>query len=633
MNQLANGSFEAGWKDEGSAQVPNGWAYWYARRTFSNWIDSSVAAKFSAPEVRHLTRDDLPESEHDLFFFDDSDTTLKIFAPKYKTCWAALRQAVDVPAGLYRLTIPLFPDVINKKEDGEKKPAPDPQSGMMRWIINDWARHDNPDGWFTMQPFLEPHWYTKFFEWPGGELVVGAEWVFPHPLGKDGGSAGIFTDAWELIRVGDIEPPENEKYERVVHLLPQEVTADEVAEVMAVALGPRQSLTFSAHDAFITHDDLIRRTVVVWAVDRWGGKDALEGWVLERYPPLPETFYKQFSQQPTPEPPEPEPPAPTKLGEHISFHRQTNIDGLYQFIADVKPALVKLVGGIEDSKRVKDACSTTLVDYRHVVRHQGQYIDTLNIHDFLELFRPTLERHMQWVDVFEGVNEEPPNAQLAAWSSALSDEVYRRYGEDCGVCLMNLAVGNGQPQVLLPVAKAADRNGHWIGYHSYFPCHPAYAEQWMEEVAEWYHMRHLLYLDPYFRAFGAFPRYLETEGGGVGADATVTINAMSSPWPVFNEEWLAVKNQPLISADDDASQGVGGLDPAGGWRSEDCLNGDRDRYYRLLLRLREKVGEWNAEHNNRAEGCTLFTVGDDYVGWRNYKFWTDDINALSAVLA
>ena len=65
LNLLANPSFEDGWTDDGNRQVPNGWEFWY-----------STDGDYVPPEMRHLTRADVPADEHELFWWDDSEYTL-----------------------------------------------------------------------------------------------------------------------------------------------------------------------------------------------------------------------------------------------------------------------------------------------------------------------------------------------------------------------------------------------------------------------------------------------------------------------------------------------------------------------------------------------------------------------------
>jgi hypothetical protein len=192
-----------------------------------------------------------------------------------------------------------------------------------------------------------------------------------------------------------------------------------------------------------------------------------------------------------------------------------------------------------------------------------------------------------------------------AFECALSDEAARR---DIGVgaVLLNGAVGNpghSEVIVMLPAAEAAVRNGHWLGYHPYFPCHPDFAERWIEDEGRHHHMRALLSWDPVFVENGCKPRYLFTETGAIGA-------------------YPREDGRP-----------AGYVSAGSGWRAPECLNGDRTRYYALLKQWRGMVADWNALNENRAEGAMLFTIGATWVGWDRFKLWKDDLDALRAVLS
>ena len=187
---------------------------------------------------------------------------------------------------------------------------------------------------------------------------------------------------------------------------------------------------------------------------------------------------------------------------------------------------------------------------------------------------------------------------------ALSDELARR-NIGVGACLLNTAVGNPdhglETEMLLPAASAAVRNEGWLGYHPYFPCTPEKAARWMETEWEHYHGRALASWDVSFAKFNVEPRYLFTEGGAVGA----TVRDDGRP---------------------------GALNANAGWKYSGCLNGDLDAYIVLLLRFREKVAEWNATHDNRAETLTIFTTGASYIGWPEFTFNTNELSALEAAL-
>ncbi len=104
-----------------------------------------------------------------------------------------------------------------------------------------------------------------------------------------------------LLCADDISPASNVcegrqgepyPYARVMHLLSPTVTAVQRRVIDSMAEQQAQSLTRSANDAFIRHEDITSLHVIVWNVDGFGGAEALEAWVLQHYPPLPTIEYR-----------------------------------------------------------------------------------------------------------------------------------------------------------------------------------------------------------------------------------------------------------------------------------------------------------------------------------------------------
>lgn len=102
----------------------------------------------------------------------------------------------------------------------------------------------------------------------------------------------------ELPAIDPIDPPPPDPirhYDRVVHLLPQPTTYDRLLIVQHEAYQRRETVTFSADDAFITAPGLDSRKVYVWNVGAFGGRDYFEAWVDEWYSPRPEIIYREFA--------------------------------------------------------------------------------------------------------------------------------------------------------------------------------------------------------------------------------------------------------------------------------------------------------------------------------------------------
>lgn len=289
-------------------------------------------------------------------------------------------------------------------------------------------------------------------------------------------------------------------------------------------------------------------------------------------------------------------PAPKLPGTFLTLHRQTEVDGILQFVEQAKPRWFKLVTDIEYARHIKDASPDTKIIYRDAPNIPTQ-----------EALLQLAEIHADHIDAIEEQNEtiatnDPVGAIVAVERAVNFSEQLAIRQLPVKACLLNVAVGNpGHDEVewLLPAAEAAVLNGHYLGYHPYFPAHPQYAAEWLVSEGKHHHMRALLSWDPVFAAHGLKPKYLFTECGAIGA-------------------YVREDGRP------------GGYVGAGsGWRSPECLNGDWTGYLSLLLEWQKMVENWNKWHDNRAAAGMIFTVGAAYVGWDYFKLWLDELNDLA----
>jgi hypothetical protein len=230
----------------------------------------------------------------------------------------------------------------------------------------------------------------------------------------------------------------------------------------------------------------------------------------------------------------------------------------------------------------------------------------------------------------------------------MSNEMFRRYGDAVKACSANWPVGNGEGEALLEWARTIAKNKHLACYHPYHPVCPQWAEEWMESEAQWYHLRNLYHIDPYFAANGVFVDWLGTESGAVegvpleGPGILGTHGYLVGAAPRvarLSDEWMAAKalekfmGNVVDSGHIAFAYNVGPLDPTGGWRSSDALNGDLDRYIRLQQRLEEKIDKWNAVNGNRMRGTTIFTIAAKYCNWLNYRLVEPDLDAFAEAFA
>ena len=83
------------------------------------------------------------------------------------------------------------------------------------------------------------------------------------------------------------EPEPSVSFIKKVHLVPQDATSDELAQVLAVAIPNKEDFTWSVDSAFATNPNLTRQ-VTVWEVQRiTGTAKALARYVVDHYPPWP----------------------------------------------------------------------------------------------------------------------------------------------------------------------------------------------------------------------------------------------------------------------------------------------------------------------------------------------------------
>jgi murein DD-endopeptidase MepM/ murein hydrolase activator NlpD len=295
------------------------------------------------------------------------------------------------------------------------------------------------------------------------------------------------------------------------------------------------------------------------------------------------------------EPPPPQIPS-VSAKKLLGLHIQTTVPEWLDYVADVQPRVVKLVGNIELSRAIKDRSPNTLVVYRHHVSHQEPYYNTDNplrtANQFLDTHRDALARNQAWIDADESLNEEVPthnNHKLSqavafdvAFAQALSDS-----GIDVAPVLLCGAVGNPdhgtETELLIPAARAAVQHNGFLGYHAYFwaNTNESGLDSWWRHHAG----RALESWDPVFRRAGLYPRYIFGEFGAVGS----------------NDGYALFEGQ--------------------GWKHPGCMNENAERYLQHLKSWADRVNAWNADHNDRALGGTIFTTGIG-IGWEYFQFHT-----------
>lgn len=189
-NLLANPSFEQGWYHPGGVpelQIPEGWQFWNA--VGGNQLDPDPWNEWVRPEVRVLSSAFLPPEEHDLFIWD-GDQTVKVFKGS-GAIWFELTKTVTLSPGTYVLIINVFPDLVDRYENGQKIWAPDPLSGEVKLIAG-----NGTTGWMLPTFGQKNRFQTTFTVSKTQTVTVGAamrgRWAIENN--------GWFMDDWGLYK-------------------------------------------------------------------------------------------------------------------------------------------------------------------------------------------------------------------------------------------------------------------------------------------------------------------------------------------------------------------------------------------------------------------------------------------------
>ncbi|MBE2224913.1 MAG: LysM peptidoglycan-binding domain-containing protein [Anaerolineae bacterium] len=133
-NLLPNGSFEEDWyffQGVSEWQLPNGWSM----SVNEGANNSGSGGLFFRPEIRLLSRPDLPSSEANKFIFQ-GDKTIKAFKGDAPTNFAIFRDIALQP-GSYRFSMSFFPDSVWGYSGSNKVYNGDPLSAEARIIVGD----------------------------------------------------------------------------------------------------------------------------------------------------------------------------------------------------------------------------------------------------------------------------------------------------------------------------------------------------------------------------------------------------------------------------------------------------------------------------------------------------------------
>jgi len=249
------------------------------------------------------------------------------------------------------------------------------------------------------------------------------------------------------------------------------------------------------------------------------------------------------------------------------------VPGALEFIARVQPSVVKIFQ-LENARAIKVASPDTQVVLRYYTADQNLSGDLAErAREYVHSFEDSLRTNAEWIDFVESYNEEVPTNDIAKTMLAVEFDCHfadalMALGLPVAPVLLNVAVGNpshtgGEIELMLPAVRKAIQYKGLLGYHAY-----GLAVNGSNLCDNWpyYAGRALEGWDPVFRAHGLYPKYVF---GECGAFSTCS----------------------------------------DGWRSSTCLAGDWPLYLAQLTEFSDRIKSWNARHDNRCLGGTLFTSG------------------------
>lgn len=573
------------------------------------------------PECVHKHASQLPPNERlgeDNALILAGDYVYNVFA-------AAGAFSVDVitwilaPAhGTLEIAVPVNTH-YNPRPGGDGSPG----AALWRLCIDDYSAD-----WNTFQHgFHDRQWTTDT-----ATLSVTAAQVVTIRLQLESRSeAGIdfFTDleAWRAdFTPEDPEPPAPSElpqvdYEVVVNLLPQDATQAEKAYVLDLVHKSRETILQSADDAArLVAPGLGNSRVKVWDAHRWPGDVPIYDWLGERGVKNVTMLALPGSEpEPPPDPvPDPPPsgdepqytlPSPNLVGLHMMLPKT----GWVEYVARAHPTIYKSVNQLGMICEARAAFPEILTVYRRFTPNDGAFVyypggPQAGALAWLDGYSGDFEAHAQSegitveqvlasVDVIEEVNEmigthDPDLGPSVEFNIAFADAVRVRYGNLVSAGMLTIPVGNpGEDEILglLPAARKAYEDGHYIGYHPYWSANRNMSwltAHWLELAGRW------TVWDEVFRQHGVYPRYYGGEMGIVYADP----------------DWW-------------------NLNSGRGWKS--C--GPFSDYIEDLRAWNGLSLEWNAEHGNRFVGGTIFcytTSGQ----WNDFDWEVGDLVALTEAM-
>lgn len=618
-NLLTNGGFEGGagratfnGQAYGEISVPLGWtAFWDETKSRPEMKVIGAVAPYLDPQR-------VAEGKQAVQWFSF-----------YRDHDAGLYQRVSVPAGatLYLSALAHVwysqrddphkseyhydsaPDTWYRFDDGQ--PGLDVGVGIDPTGGTDWT---SPAVVWTWKSYYDEPWALKVEVPDCGPTVTVflrsvTRWPFKH-------CDAYWDDA--VLEVLDAPDPEPEcrglprggpgGYVRTVNVIPQDATPERAEDIFAMAwANGRQTVTGSYDDAGI--GDLAEKTAVLWDIPTAEQSQYLE-FYQQYYPGTRVVFQGDTGGAVEPEPPVGgEPTAYPDPGVLIGLHSQRTKDGWLDYYRRTKAAVFKGFT-VAQCVAAKQASPDTLVVFRRHVDNDGAYINAPDLvasaRALLDLYAAEFAGYsassgmsvsdiLKHIDVLESVNEvigtrDPELEPSVAFDVAFADAIRLRYGHQVSAGLLTVAVGNPHESEvvnLLPAARKAYEDGHYIGYHPYWSANTE--RSWLAEKWQW-HAGRWCEWDRVFTTHGVYPRYYGGEGG------------------------------ICFAPDGDSFQA------SRGWKS--C--GAFGKYITDLVLFDRLARAWNATHGNRFRGMAVFCYGG--WGWEDFDFEPGDLAELEEAL-
>ena len=313
---------------------------------------------------------------------------------------------------------------------------------------------------------------------------------------------------------------------------------------------------------------------------------------------------------------EPPPPPPPPLSRNLlGVHQQKEAGGVLEYYAAAHPSVYKTVLNFQFIQAIKEVSPETITIIRpfpNDIRGKSAVESILRgIKDDLAVLHP-------YIDYVELINEQVPSNNQDAIKLAVDTEIWgmeylKALGYPVKPLILNVAVGNpwgpwdpfNEQELLVPAVEAsiAMFGEACIGYHGYWPSNLSGC--WLrfgdvngvrKDVGKYYAFRAQEWDRHTFAPRGLKPLYIATEMGPIGTHG---------PRP---------------------EDGYIDLMSHSGWHSKSCLGGSRSRLIDELALWQAEWAEWNATHENRFRGGTVFTTpGVD--PWDSFDFGEREMEA------